>query len=556
MSFALFLLYLFIVIVRPIEALELDVGNARPMLVLWLFAFVFGLVRAVTKGEIAARPAHVFLFGMLLVAIMASQIRQGYLGGALQGFLDFGTSAGLFFLVALNVTTMPRLKAACGVLLAGVVVVAGAAVYSYHTGFMSDLLVLMQGIDFDGAEAGFRPGEITAPAADTSGLVLWRIRGLGFMNDPNDLAQAIVMVLPLLWGLHRAGKRIGNLLFVYLPGALLGYAIYLTHSRGAVIGVVSLFLFALHKWLGTVKTVMAAALIMLLPIVVNMGGGRGFSSSEQSAGGRIEAWYEGIQMLKHNPVFGVGYGNFLDHHFLTAHNSFVLAFAELGLFGYFAWIGILVITYLGLKRVIDRASPDSDEYRLAILIRASLIGFLTCAWFLSRTYQATLFLTVGFGAAVWYLWQKGEAAGEAAGEATGDATLDATRDLTGGQSKAPARGAGLPRLPIPGMAKVGPHSVPDVQAPVTIRRDAPGPSGHGPSRLERNLDATGRFELRDGRRRYVPLSLRKALHLDLLDATDPAGATHPAWLRPTVITIVLSIFAVYLFVLLDNLLVK
>ena len=60
-------------------------------------------------------------------------------------------------------------------------------------------------------------------------------------------------------------------------------------------------------------------------------GGRAISSKEQSAAERIEAWSVGLELLKWRPLFGAGYGNFTDHHHLTAHNSFVLCFAELGL---------------------------------------------------------------------------------------------------------------------------------------------------------------------------------------------------------------------------------
>ena len=523
MSFALFLLYLFIVIVRPIEALELDVGNARPMLALWLVAFAFGLVRAFTKEEVAARTAHYWLFGLLLIAIMASQIRQGYLGGALAGFLEFGTSAGLFFLVAINVTTMQRLKAACFVLLFSIGVVSGLSVYSYHTGYMADQLVLMQGIDFEGAESAFRPGEITAPAKDTSGLVLWRIRGLGFMNDPNDLAQGVVMVLPLLWGLRRVGKRLSNLLFVWLPGALFGYTIYLTHSRGALLGVASLFFFGLHKWLGTAKTVMAGVLAALVPTLLSFGGGRAFSSGEKSAGERIEAWYEGLQMFKRNPIFGVGYGNFLDHHNLTAHNSFVLCFAELGLVGFFAWIGIIVVTYKGLQAVIDGSPISSDAHRLAVLLRASLIGFLTCAWFLSRTYQATLFIALGFASAVWYLWAKHQAPEAFAGARP--------RPRRRRRRVSTAHGAAQ-STPMPGMAKVSPPPRQTV--------------------FDETAEVPGSIEIREGRRRYVPVALRDAVQ----SMIERPIVIHPEWLRSTFITMGLCMLAVYLFVLLDNLLVK
>jgi O-antigen ligase len=127
-------------------------------------------------------------------------------------------------------------------------------------------------------------------------------------------------------------------------------------------------------------------------------GGRGFSSKERSAEERIEAWQVGLQLLQWRPLSGAGFGNFTDHNPLTAHNSFVLGFSELGLIGYFFWIALLVLAYKGLSRPLDalsRLAPSSDEHRIATLMRASLVGFLACAWFLSRTYAPSLFFMLG-----------------------------------------------------------------------------------------------------------------------------------------------------------------
>ena len=105
-------------------------------------------------------------------------------------------------------------------------------------------------------------------------------------------------------------------------------------------------------------------------------------------------------MLQHQPIFGVGYGNFLNHHYLTAHNSFVLCFAELGLVGFFLWVGMLALGFTGVNQVVQRAPADSLEYKLGVQLQASLVGFMTCAWFLSRTYQPGLYLLLALCAAV------------------------------------------------------------------------------------------------------------------------------------------------------------
>ena len=395
MSFGLFLIYLIFVLIRPIEALGLELAGTRPMLLLWVAAFGSALLRAATRSELAGKGTHFYLLGGLMVVIMLSQIAQGWLGGAIGSFAHFSTSAGLFVLICMNVTTMRRLELTGQAVLASITVVAAMSVFAYHTGWKAEELVLAQGAGGFGALEVFTTGETIIPAQDDSGLVMWRVRGLGFMSDPNDLAQAIVMVLPLLWGRFRKGRIIRNLWSVWLPGMLLGYTIYLTHSRGALIGLASLFFFGLRDLL---------AIGGVLAAIAGFAGGRGFSSGEESASDRIEAWYEGLGMLKNHPLFGVGYFNFTDHHHLTAHNSFVLCFAELGLFGYFFWVALLVLTYQGMSQVIRESAADDPARRMAVLLRSSFLGFMTCAWFLSRTYAPTLYILLALCTAVWYCW--------------------------------------------------------------------------------------------------------------------------------------------------------
>src|SRR3546814_20658825 len=64
-------------------------------------------------------------------------------------------------------------------------------------------------------------------------------------------------------------------------------------------------------------------------------------AGESSAYGRIESWYDGIQMFLANPVFGVGVGTFTDHTRLTAHNSFVLVLDATGIVGYTFWLAMV-----------------------------------------------------------------------------------------------------------------------------------------------------------------------------------------------------------------------
>jgi putative inorganic carbon (HCO3(-)) transporter len=405
MSFAVFLLYVFLSFFRPIELFVPEIAEFRPMLVLWSLAFIMAASRAMVRKQIAARAIDFkLLFGFMLT-LGLSLAFNGWLGGAFTAMNDFTTSSMLFVLVALNVTDLGRLKKTCAAVVLSMLIAAGFGIQAFHTGQYATQLVLRQTAPSHEDDDPSRAPPSSAaeiPAQDDSGWYLWRVRGQGFLSDPNDFSQVLVMCLPLLWAVWRTGKYLQNLLFVLAPGVVMGYAIFLSQSRGAMLGAASLLFFLVRDWLGTTKTTALMALGGAGFIAASAIGGRAISSKEQSAAERIEAWSVGLELLKWKPVFGVGYGNFTDHNPLTAHNSFVLCFAELGLVGYFLWIGMIVLTYKSLSAVID-SMPGRNPHRLMVeLLRNALVGFLVCAWFLSRTYQPVLYFLLALCISAWY----------------------------------------------------------------------------------------------------------------------------------------------------------
>ncbi len=399
MSFVLFTAYILCTYLRPVELFAPELGAYRPMLWLWVAAFGAALAQAVTRREVGARWQHLGLIGAFVLIIGVSQVANQWAGGATDAILEFSTSAMLMVLCFLNLTTTRRLHVICGVVAASVIVLAAIGTYSFHTGFMAQELVLRQNTADEEARDSGDVAEI--PAHDTSSRYILRVRSLGFLNDPNDFAQAMIMVLPLLFLGYAKRTWIARLAFVGAPAALLGYTIYLTQSRGALFGLASLALFPLHRRLGTLRTSALLAALVVVAVGASFGG-REISSNESSAAQRIDAWSDGLNMLKFKPVFGVGYGNFLDHHEITAHNSFVLCFAELGLLGYFVWLGMIVVAYKGLEQVLSRGPPERLERQLALSLRAALVGFLACSWFLSRTYQPGLYILLALCISAWY----------------------------------------------------------------------------------------------------------------------------------------------------------
>jgi putative inorganic carbon (HCO3(-)) transporter len=228
-----------------------------------------------------------------------------------------------------------------------------------------------------------------------------RVRALGYLNDPNDLAQALIAVGPLLWPFWRTGRFFRNLMLVIVPSMILLYGVFLTHSRGAATSaLVIVALLSREKIRRFRKTAPIAISILMAAAfsIAGLSGGRGVSSGDESAAGRLAAWSAGFEMLKSSPLFGVGYGAFTDFHELTAHNSFVLCLAELGVAGFFCWLSLLAVTIWELRRV-EALIAGQQEYeelaRWSLAVRFSLYAFLSGAFFLSRTYAPTLYITLG-----------------------------------------------------------------------------------------------------------------------------------------------------------------
>src|SRR5205823_4579448 len=157
-----------------------------------------------------------------------------------------------------------------------------------------------------------------------------------------------------------------------------------------------------YGWRGAViGAAAAAAAVMLGPS--RMGA---LGAGDDSAAGRIAAWGAGLRMLAGHPLLGVGMGRFTDFNDvndLTAHNSFVLAFSELGLLGAICWVGM----FSGALRAVWRSAiarcPGNRRTLsspLAAALVASLCGYLVAAMFLSKTYFEIPFIYLGFAAAI------------------------------------------------------------------------------------------------------------------------------------------------------------
>lgn len=392
------LLVLYVVLLNIFPA-ELFPEFAEYRIAYWtgIIGLIVAAATGFARGTLRFRSPVLWLMCGLTGAMMLSLIvADRWLGGILQVFSKFGISLTMFFLICWNVTTLRRLRTVVFVTVICSLVLMTMGALAYHFGVRKDIFVYVYN-----AESEDEPG------VDQAGVpVAPRIQGVGNMSDPNDLALAFVVCLPLIGVTWRPGRTLRNTLLVILPMVALGYGVYLTRSRGGALAALFVIVLLSAKRLARGTGVWLLAALACVFLVLGAASDRAISAKEESAAARIEAWSEGLALFRTNPITGVGFKNFTDFHELTAHNSFVLCLAELGMLGYCLWLGMIILTIRNMKELtkaggsVDGKSPPPEHAeiaRWATALEIGMYGFLCAGFFLSRAYTPTLFLLIGLG---------------------------------------------------------------------------------------------------------------------------------------------------------------
>jgi putative inorganic carbon (hco3(-)) transporter len=368
-------LFTVLVYLRPQDWWEPMVGLPAVMIVGFL-----GAIIAFTKPN-AIKNEHTLLLFCLCCIALISDVFNLYFSGAINAFIKIMLSALLPFVVILGLSESYKTKQ---IIFFTMIIAVMAMVYNGHTQISS-----VDGIGWSGAQILDQHGDL-------------RIRFVGIFNDPNDLGLVFLMTLPLMFYFYNQGGKFIGLIMLICVGFTL-YGVYLTNSRGTLLGGLILLGLYLYKRYGKVVTYFMAFLsIPALAIVFSKF--RAISVSEESAYGRIDAWYAGSQMLKSYPLFGTGLGGFKDHHHLTAHNTYVLCWSELGVFGFLVWFTFLASLLLMLNKacypkgqVVFKEGKEADVIynRTLAMGKAlffSLVGYSIGAFFLSRLTFVPLYM--------------------------------------------------------------------------------------------------------------------------------------------------------------------
>ncbi|MBA6265141.1 O-antigen ligase [Colwellia sp. Bg11-12] len=383
-SFAFFFLalYTIAVFIRPHE---FSIETSK-YVVIKVFAILAFLLTLTSLRPIKILPQHYMLLGFTPLIMISAFLNGWGMDGITEANKFFVASIIPFFLYSSLITSISRQKILMLICIAAALIM----VYNGH----------IQQQSFDG-KFGYGIGDSL-----TVGRAEMRITYLGFFGDPNDLGMFLVMNLAFLGYFYSEKGALYKLLMPIFFG-LFCYGVLMTGSRGTLLGTLGvIFLYFFIKKAGAKLIVFGLIMAPILATLLTKFGG--MSSSESSANGRLEAWYSGILMLINNPIFGVGKGNFMDHHELVAHNSYIHVAGEMGIPGYSLWAGVIILTMLASYRVIKEFSiwPDDNiseetktdyfaEVKINQTLFFSMLGFIITAFFLSRQFTLLLFVFLG-----------------------------------------------------------------------------------------------------------------------------------------------------------------
>src|SRR5581483_5239851 len=182
----------------------------------------------------------------------------------------------------------------------------------------------------------------------------------------------------------------------------------LTGSRGGQLvcaAVVGAYVVDRFGAKGLLAVPLAAAPFLLV-------GGRTGEEASSSTFERLDCWAAALSIWRSHPLLGVGLGQFTEHNYMTAHNSYLLTLSELGAPGMVLFSIILYmswkIPFVILRDVVRAPLGDSDPLQgsaaarsWAVGLMAAFAGLTVGIFFLSFSYHYVLWIYIGLSGALY-----------------------------------------------------------------------------------------------------------------------------------------------------------
>jgi len=254
-------------------------------------------------------------------------------------------------------------------------------------------------------------------------------RGIGlgansFFGNSNDFGLAMVIPLALVVGLLLAYKRFKFAVALLSILVFVG-AIYVSASRGALVGTIIVGFFAVRKiprgiFIGAFLLILIVAGYFIMPAANKDRIDSAIHwKQDENAQIRLELWQKGLRAFSQHPVLGVGPGNFRVYGSLyvtgehspaklqqgfAPHSIYIQSLSELGLLGTIPlvvlWVQFFRLNQRTRARLVELGAPRrSYEFCLAYALDLAMIGYLTSGAFLTVLYYPHQWILLGIAIA-------------------------------------------------------------------------------------------------------------------------------------------------------------
>ncbi|MGB9184669.1 MAG: O-antigen ligase family protein [Solirubrobacteraceae bacterium] len=228
-------------------------------------------------------------------------------------------------------------------------------------------------------------------------------RATAGFGQPNQLGGFLVVLVPIVVGGGLVARRWRS--GFWLAAALAAFGVYVSFSRGALIGLAVVPFVFLRSW----RTWLLGPALGLLAYVATPAALTERFATLTSSGAEIatrsDIWHSAVTIWEHHPLLGVGVGGFpiaystvnipgklyLPNTIFAppphAHNLVLNILAEQGLIGLAAFVGLMIIATRTTLRL--RRAPEPGYSVLGSALLASLIAF-----FVHNLFDVTMFDSV------------------------------------------------------------------------------------------------------------------------------------------------------------------
>ncbi len=385
MRMVLFLLLNAVLFVRP-EDLWPTIAGLRIYLVTILICMLVNADRlafALSAPSLTRRPIDVCVLGMWLAIVLSALVRLNF-DLAVDWCGEFGKVVVYYFLFKVTLDTPQRFR----MFLGWAVALTAAAITAPLLNFYD--IVTFDAIDIVSQSYNDRVSGET--------ITIYRLAGIGIFGDPNDLC--LLLVFGGMCCCYRAATCtgwVGSILWL-LPLIPFGHAFVLTQSRGGILGLLAGMAGVILARFGWVR---AAPLVAICApaLVFAIGGRQSDIDAGDTAHERVMLWATGLGAWLGNPFFwltGIGIDEFIEICPQVAHNSFVHAYVEVGLFGGGMLFAAFYLGGTGLWRAgRDLRCGAPTPFTVALpYVFGLLTGYAAGAFSLSRSYVLPTYLTL------------------------------------------------------------------------------------------------------------------------------------------------------------------